>query len=393
MMKVLHLASWYPNEKDPYNGDFIQRQLIALSAYLPVTVMYLVKDSNLKKNDFKLSIQNKTHNLEEQLAYYGTVQTGISVIDQYLSFRRYKSLFKRLVKDYIQKNGKPDLIHVHVVLYAGVVAMELSKQFNIPYMVTEHSSVYQRSATENLWNRFFYFRWMSFRVLRNAEVVTTVSNHLAKQINSLVKLKKSSVITNTVDTRLFYFKPNDFSSPFRFIHVSGMTNAKNIEGLLRAFTQLKERRSDWTCTMVGPASSVLKQFATELGLDTILDWKGEVDYSQVAQLMQGSHAHVLFSRYENQPCVNLEAFCCGLPVIASRVGGIDEVVSETNGIMVEPMDETALALAMEKMMTQYKQFDRKAISENAESKFSYEAIGKMMADNYEGIAGCTTNNK
>jgi hypothetical protein len=57
------------------------------------------------------------------------------------------------------------------------------------------------------------------------------------------------------------------------------------------------------------------------------------------------------------------------------------------------MDETALALAMEKMMTQYKQFDRKAISENAESKFSYEAIGKMMADNYEGIAGCTTNNK
>lgn len=385
MRNVLHLTSWYPYEKDPYNGDFIQRQLIALSAIMPVTVIYLVKDRNLNKNDLKISIKNKTSNLEERIAFYGSVQTGISVIDQYFSYRRYKYLLKQLVRDYIREKGKPDLIHVHIVLYAGIVAMELCKELNIPYVVTEHSSVYQRTATENLWNRFFYFRWISFRVLQKTEALFTVSDHLAKQIRALVKVKKTTVITNTVDTGIFYYQQHEFTSPFRFIHVSGMTNAKNIEGILHAFAKLKGKRTDWKCKMVGPATESLFILAKKLDIDSFIEWEGEVTYTQVASFMQQSHAHVLFSRYENQPCVNLEAFCCGLPVIASRVGGIDEVVNDTNGILVEPMHEDALVGAMEKMIDVYSSFDRQAISKDAVNKYSYEVIGKLIADNYKEI--------
>jgi glycosyltransferase involved in cell wall biosynthesis len=385
MRNVLHLASWYPYEKDPYNGDFIQRQLIALSAIMPVTVIYLVKDRNLNKNDLKISIKNKTSNLEERIAFYGSVQTGISVIDQYFSYRRYKYLLKQLVRDYIREKGKPDLIHVHVVLHAGIVAMELCKELNLPYVVTEHSSVYQRTATENLWNRFFYFRWMSFRVLQKTELLITVSDHLAKQINALVKVKKTIVVTNIVDTRVFYYQLHEFTTPFRFIHVSGMTNAKNVEGILHAFAKLKEKRTDWKCRMVGPANESLFMLAKKLDIDSFIEWEGEVKYTQVASFMQQSHAHVLFSRYENQPCVNLEALCCGLPVIASRVGGIEEVVNNSNGILVEPLNEEALVLSMEKMIEEYKNFDRQTISEEAVNKYSYEVIGKLIADSYSKI--------
>jgi len=381
-MNVLHLASWYPHEKDPYSGDFIQRQLIALAGFLPVTVIHMAKNSSLKSNAFTLAKQRRANHMEEWVVSYGAIKTGIPFADQFLSFLRYKRLLKQLVNDYIREKGKPDLIHVHVVLNAGIVAMEICKELNIPYLVTEHSSVYHHSATENLWNRFFYFRWVSFRVLKNAALIATVSTHLTNRIASLVRVKKTSVLTNTVDTSLFYFKNKPKEIPFNFIHVSGMTNAKNIENMLKAFAQLKEKRNDWLCTMVGPADNDLKHNATVLGLDSFLIWKGEVSYTEVAGLMQESHAHVLFSRYENQPCVNLEAFCCGLPVIATNVGGISEVVNDSNGILVEPDNISSLVYAMEKMIDQYERFDGAKISEEARHLYSYEAIGKSIYDNY-----------
>jgi glycosyltransferase involved in cell wall biosynthesis len=381
-MNVLHLASWYPHEKDPYSGDFIQRQLTALAENLPVTVIHLVKDSSLNRNDVRLSKNKRTNNMEEWVASYGAIKTGIPFADQLLSFFKYKHLLKKLVNIYILENGKPDLIHAHVVLHAGIVAMEISKELNIPYAITEHSSVYQHTATENLWNRFFYFRWVSFKVLKNAKLVVTVSSHLANRISSLVKIRKLSVISNTVDTTLFHFKNKSVSKPFQFIHVSGMTNAKNIENMLKAFFQLKEKRNDWHCMMVGPASENLKQRATAFGLDAYLDWKGEVSYPEVARLMQESNAHVLFSRYENQPCVNLEAFCCGLPVIATNVGGIAEVVKDSNGILVEPDDISSLVYAMEKMIDQYEMFNGAEISREAVHLYNYAAIGESMYNSY-----------
>jgi glycosyltransferase involved in cell wall biosynthesis len=134
--------------------------------------------------------------------------------------------------------------------------------------------------------------------------------------------------------------------------------------------------------MVGPASDELKQRATALGLDNYLDWKGEVSYAEVARLMQESSAHVLFSRYENQPCVNLEAFCCGLPVIATNVGGISEVVNDSNGILVEPDSIYSLVYAMDKMIDHYEMFDGAEISREAARLYNYAAIGESIYNSY-----------
>ena len=167
-MNVLHLASWYPHEKDPYSGDFIQRQLIALSEFLPVTVIHLVKDTNLESNGFAISKHTRTNQMEEWLAGYGVIRTGIPFADQFLSFLKYRRLLKQLVDDYIREKGKPDLIHVHVILNAGIVSMEISKELKIPYVVTEHSTIYHRNASENLWNRPFIFKKINRNIIKNA---------------------------------------------------------------------------------------------------------------------------------------------------------------------------------------------------------------------------------
>jgi glycosyltransferase involved in cell wall biosynthesis len=216
-------------------------------------------------------------------------------------------------------------------------------------------------------------------------MVLPVSSALGKAISSFVNLKNMHVISNTVDTNLFFYQKQIAETPFKFIHVSGMTNEKNIDGLLRSLSILKEKRTDWVCTLVGPAKEEHITYAQKLGLNHHVIWKGEVSYREVSEWMQASNSHILFSVYETQSCVTLEALCCGLPVIATSVGGLMEIVNTSNGILVPPNDESKMVGAMETMINEYARFDKEKISQEAKRKFSYQTIGIQIADIYKKV--------
>ena len=101
--------------------------------------------------------------------------------------------------------------------------------------------------------------------------------------------------------------------------------------------------------------------------------------------MQQSHTLLMYSRYENLPCVVLEALCCGLPVISSAVGGIPEIVAEKNGILLNKYSEECLVNEMENMFVNYSKFNQQKISMDAADKFSYPSVGKMIVSKYEKL--------
>ena len=104
-----------------------------------------------------------------------------------------------------------------------------------------------------------------------------------------------------------------------------------------------------------------------------------IPYSDVAIYMQAAHALLMFSKWENQPCVILEALAVGLPVISSAVGGIEEELNESNGILVDSENVSQLANAMENMLLNYKQYDRNLISQNAKKYSFTNFANKLMA--------------
>ena len=106
-------------------------------------------------------------------------------------------------------------------------------------------------------------------------------------------------------------------------------------------------------------------------------FKGEIPYSHVAKEMQGSHVFILNSNIENSPCVIGEALSCGLPVIATRVGGISELVNEQNGILIEPQNTKQLTEAMIDMYYSYHHLQQKQIATDAEQKFSFTVMGQL----------------
>ena len=94
---------------------------------------------------------------------------------------------------------------------------------------------------------------------------------------------------------------------------------------------------------------------------------------------------MLFSNFENLPCVIVEAFASGVPVLSTSVGGIAEILSPERGILIPQGDEEALLRSMNQMLDHCQEYDRKAIREYAISTFSNEIIGNQIFEVYKEV--------
>ena len=134
--------------------------------------------------------------------------------------------------------------------------------------------------------------------------------------------------------------------------------------------------------MYGPVSQGLTELADQIGLKGIVKFTGEIPYSEVAKIVRTATIYVSFSNYENQPCSILEALCCGVPVLATRVGGIPEIINSKNGLLVDAQNEKQLLQAMITLMERSLDYNREEIAAEAESKFSFESVGKQLYSLY-----------
>jgi len=383
-MKVLWLASWYPNQINPYEGDFVQRHARAVAAYSDVTVVYLSQAGETLTINNSEFIEQEKDNVVEKIAFFKFKKTGVKWLDKIKYNIIYYRTYKKIITAYIKANGRPDLVHVHVPMKAGMIAIWVKRHWRIPYIVSEHSSLYNRFSPGNFHQRNLVYRYNVKRVFNKAEAVTNVSAAVGNELKTLFDLVDLRVIHNTVNISLFnYQRPAPHK--FRFIHVSTLTHQKNVEGILNAVKSLSNRRQDFELVIVGPIGPELIQMIDMLNLASLVAYTGEIAYAEVASQMQRASALIMFSRHENFPCVIIEALCCGLPCIATNVGGVQEALDNKNSIVVESENETQLAEAMNKMMNEYSRFDKLKIAEDAQQKFSYSTIGNQFYELYKEV--------
>ncbi len=385
MAKILWLASWYPNEAHPLEGDFVQRQARALALYEELTVIYVTKgDRKFEEKNLRIE-NNKKGNLTEFIIHYRAPQFFLKPVHQFVSFIKYHSAFKVIIRDYLKKNGVPEIVHVHVPFKAGRPGLWLQGKFKIRLLVTEHWAGYDDKNPDNYFSRPYYFRRLVRRALTRANCIVPVSRDLGMKLQALFGKLPIKVISNTVDENLFFLKQSNIP-PFRFIHnTAAFERQKNTKGLLEVLAQLNKSNNSWECIIFGKYSKNLRDRSHELGLDNQVVFTGEIPYPKVAEWMQSSSFLVNFSRYENQPCTILEALCCGLAVIATRVGGIPEIINSRNGILIESENEDQLLSALEEMISGYDRFNREEISAQARAAYGFVAIGKEISALYKDL--------
>jgi glycosyltransferase involved in cell wall biosynthesis len=367
--KILWLASWYPNKYDPFDGDFIQRHARAAAIHNNIHVIAVKEGKNDEES------WNSAPGLTEQVIYFRTGNGLLNKLSKQLKWRR---LYWKAINDYLKKNGRPDLLHVHVPWKAGLITLEVKKRFGIPYIITEHWGIYNNVLEETYDGKPLLMKVLLKEVYKNAIHVLTPSTYLAQAINKYVTPVGVSVIPNVVDTSIF-FPLKEKHTPFTFLHVSNMVPLKNVPTILYAFRKVLERYSGKIqLVLVGNRDNKYISLAEQLGLlDSSVTFPGEIPNAEVAKAMQEAHCLILNSTLENSPCVIGEALCCGLPIITTRVGGIPELVNESNSIFVRNDDLQDLEDAMVRMYEQYNTYNPEQIADKARKKFSFSEIANL----------------
>jgi glycosyltransferase involved in cell wall biosynthesis len=162
----------------------------------------------------------------------------------------------------------------------------------------------------------------------------------------------------------------------------GENEAKGVDYLIRAVTLVDGVRLEVVGD--GPLRSAYERLARELGIADRVDFRGFLPKPELAARMRRADLFALASRFENNPCVVLEAQASGLPVVAARVGGLPELVDERSGILAEPRDPEDLARGIREALEG--RFDREALAKRAVQRWGREAIGRQLAEIYRSVA-------
>jgi glycosyltransferase involved in cell wall biosynthesis len=382
MKHVLHLASWYPNRRGPQEGDFIQRQLQALAAYNPVYVIAVIRDDTLKPGSFSIE-KSDDGNLYETIGYYNGYKTGIRKLDALLSLFAYQKNFRKLINQHIVESGKPELIHIHVAFRAGLMALWLSGKYNIPYIVSEHWSGYKKEDKSGVYYQPPAIKSMIKKILNGARAILPVSASLEDDIKKITTNTRFTIIHNVVDETLFSPSANKSPSRFRFLHVSTMGSEKQPEMLFRAFDTISNNATTELVCLGTVPDGLAEWVNKNIRQSANIVFMGNVPYSKVADEMRQADCLVITSLYETFSCVSAEALLSGLPVIATPVGVIPELVTPGNGIVVKT--EAELISAMRQMIANRGAFHPDTIAAAQKGKFSYQNIGAKLVELYNNL--------
>lgn len=382
--KILWLCSWYPSRLMPFNGDFIKRHAGAASLYDDVTVIHIIRDVKGIITRDMFTEESDKNGLAEKIIYYYSPRFRVSILDKYWSERKYRRLFKQAINEHVKRSGTPALVHVHVGMKAGSIALWLKKKKAIPFVLSEHWSGFLPESDEKLSDQPFYLRSLWKKVIRGARAISAVSAYLANTIRQQFGLIQVRVIPNVVDHSIFYpaaGKPDDT----RFIHISGLEELKNPEMILKAFAMVIKTYPGAVLDIFGPDSQRLKDLVTEWQLEKNIHFHREIPQPQLADFVRQSLALVLYSSYETFGCVIIEAHACGIPVIVSDIPVFHETVTEgLNGFFAKGNDPGALADRMINVIENRASFNSNAITETS-SKYRYEKVGKQFSDWYDEI--------
>lgn len=366
-------------------GLFVQYHAELVASFASSSVLYVHPDVTLKKRFETVShLSGDVFTVE---IYYRTNPRMPGIIRKPLSVLRY---LRAMIKGYrlIRKErGEVDLVHVHVLTRNGFFAYVLKKVYGIPYVITEHWSRYLPHRNE-FTGRFR--RWITRRVVASASAVTTVTGNLKNAMNAHgLNNADYRILPNVVDTDLFSIPASRHAGKTRFIHVSCFEDrSKNISGMLEVLKSVAEERNDFECVLIGEGIdfNAMKQKATDLGLTgKLVTFTGLLEGQKLAEQYRKADFLVLFSNYENMPVVINEAFSCGLPVVATDVGGIPEYVNETNGILARPGDHNDMKEKLMFMIDHFSEYNRKTIRDFAVTHFSKKAVTAKLKGLYEDV--------
>jgi len=372
LLTSLFVSSWYPNRTNSTLGNFVQKHAEASALKNKVIVLAIFPDPSIHA----IEITEKTKgNLTEIIVYFPKKVTGNSLLVKLQSIRNSKKAFVLACDLVLKKYGKPSIIHLNVIYPLGIWCIALKNKWSIPLVISEHSSGFHPGV--NAYSSLILKSCK--RVLLSADHIMPVSQDLANRLLEYNAQVKCTIVPNVVNEAIFHPSASPLVSN-KLVHIStAFEPAKNLLGILHAIHILALKKINFTFHIISDGDvKIQHELARELGLlNSKVFFYPTMTTQEIADFIRTCSALVLFSNFENFPCVIPEAFMSGIPVISTPVNGIPEYVDASNGIFIPVGDENGLAEAMEKIINKEVQFSPIALQNYAIEKFSYASVGNQ----------------
>lgn len=371
-MKVLMMVSWYsPKNADVFTaGVFHYEQSIALQKYCDIRLYYPF-DADLTEN----------YSAEDEKGLF-TYRTKMSKSRIFRMLNIIRD-FKRIKKEY-----NPDILHAHVAGMAGKFAVILSKLYKIPLMVTEHNPI-ELSGLDNP------------RQKKNTEKVYVKSlKNICVSKDSAVRLKEIfpaaefEVIHNgIIDPKTIHFDENKY-------RVEGKINcsivaafySKDIKGyqyLIPAIKELKDKGYD-ICLHICGGGEYMQEYvelSKNLELEDNCTFYGSCEKNKVYSIMSQMDFGISASIFECAGVSVQEMMLVGKPLVVTKSGGANSLVTEDTAIVVDRHSVSALVKGIEDMINRLNTFDSEKIKKYAYENFEIDMVSKKYMEKYNELRG------
>jgi glycosyltransferase involved in cell wall biosynthesis len=270
---------------------------------------------------------------------------------------------KELFKKYIESNGKPDIIHVHSFL-AGELALWIKNEYKIAYVITEHSSAFERKLLTDSDLK------LALKVFENSHTNIAVSQSLSNAIKCYFKELDFQIIPNIVDTDFFNLIVKKQKDDFQFINIAHLNKNKNQLHLIKSFTKVFKGNQFYKLLIVGqgPEKNNLQNWIDSNTMNSQIRLYGSASRKEVRDLLHQSDCFVLSSKIETFGVVLIEAMSCGLPVLSTKCGGPESIVTN---------DDIGVLCSQEELSDIMKEISTKTFSGDTIRKYVIDRFSKF----------------
>lgn len=391
MKKILILPSWYPTEDNCISGIFFREQALALNrTKYSVSVLapphfhnpYLLHQRFRRR---KMGLDIKQDKGMSTYRWYGWNWIPYPHILKLVFILRAG---EKIFQEYVANSGKPDIIHVHSAFPSGILANQLKKKYDIPYLITEHSSQIAKGSIRP------WLKLLVSNVYHHADHRIVVSPKLGEMLETQYnkKFHTWSYIPNIVDQRFISFSglnKCDSNPTFRFLNIGFLIEIKGQIDLIHAFAKGFQGNQNVELRIggVGPMQRDLEQLVEDLDIQAQVVFLGQLSREQVLNEMQLADVFVLSSHFETFGVVLIEALACGKCVVATACGGPECIVNKQNGLLVSTHNPDELAVAMQQIRRSYSSYNPTEIRNDCLARFGESVVIDQLVETYNDVLG------
>ena len=390
---LLVICDRYPHSKDSFSGVFVYHRVNELKRYFESVMVISLTPYTPKILSPFLQPRRRMDSLAADYNYENVqVRFAKHFVFPFEPFKKYRGngAYRSTIKILTRTNFKPAILHAHFIWPSGYVGMRISREYNIPFVLTAHGhDVYDIPFQNDFYNK------ITKEILNSADFVITPSNRNKKiLVNKLgCSSTKIKIIYNGYDPKLFHpiekriCRERLSLPPHRKIILS-VGNLNPVKGhiyLVKSMKKVVKTYPDTRCYIVGQGTEKtrLEKEIKNLGLENNVFLVGPQEHKKIPLWMNAADIFVLPSIDEGNPTVIFEALGCGKPVIGTKVGGVPEIIKNDRlGILVPPKNPDALADAI--LTALEHKWDLNYISMYAK-QFTWSSIAKQILEIYHKL--------